>query len=247
VHRRPGRGRHNPVVLADVDRSLDALLAQRLGPEKVSVAFGAPTPEWAARQKGTVIDLFLHDVREDLTARTGDWDDVRDGDGRVIGRQPPPRRYLLSYLVSAWAADPLDEHRVLGLVLETALEQESIPPELLQGRLADQELPVLLQVAVTDVPGPEPFDLWSSIGTPLRTSLRLLVVAPMVPDLSTELAPPAERIDLGMSKQEGSAAAARGAMRGADGAAQPVPVGRVVKRWSGIRLTEKVGDEAEQR
>ena len=243
-------------MLDDVDRSLAALLGSRLEAEKVEVIFDAPTADWTGSgDRKRVVDLFLHDVREDLTARTADWDDVRGDDGRVLGRQSPPRRYLLSYLVSAWTGDPLEDHRLLGLVLETVLERESIPAELLQGRLRDQGLPVMLQVAVRDLPTPEAFDLWGALGAPLRSSLSLLVAAPLLPQLSTELAPPAERLDLGVRKQDGDRKRAGGTASGADldgragdgagGAAgagagrEPVPVGRIVKRWEGIRITEK--------
>jgi hypothetical protein len=233
-------------VLDDVDRSLGSFLGQRLAEEKVTISFDAPTADWVERRTGPTIDLFLHDVREDLTARTADWDDVRGADGRILGRQPPPRRYLLSYLVSAWADDAVAEHRLLGLILEAVLERESIPPELLEGRLAHQEMPVMLQAAVRDLPTPEAFDIWSSLGTPLRSSLGLLVAAPLVPELSTELAPLAERLDLGIAKEDPETIApkAGGRRRPSQAAGDgdgggPVPVGRVVKRWEGIRITEK--------
>ena len=222
-------------MLDDVDRSLASFLEGRLAQEKVTISFEAPTADWAERvaRAGPTVDLFLHDVREDLTARTADWDDVRGPDGRVLGRQPSPRRYLLSYLVSVWAGDAVAEHRLLGMVLEAVLERELIPPELLQGRLAEQEMPVMLQVAVRDIPTPEAFDIWSSLGTPLRSSLGLLVAAPMVPALWTDLARPAERLDLGVARETPETlrdAASR--------AAGPVPAGRIVKRWEGIRITE---------
>ena len=105
----------------------------------------------------------------------------------------------------------------------------------------------MLQAAVRDLPTPEAFDIWSSLGTPLRSSLGLLVAAPLVPELSTELAPLAERLDLGIAKEDPETIRPRAGGRrpspganGGDGAdGGPVPVGRIVKRWEGIRITEK--------
>jgi hypothetical protein len=225
-------------VIDDVDRSLRALLGAHVG--GADVAFDAPTPEWAAGVAGAkrpVLSLFLHAVDEDVAVRRADWDDVREADGRVVGRQPPLRRYRLSYLVSAWAGDPVEEHALLGRVLEVALVAEVVPLEHLHGRLAEQELPVVLEAAVRlpDVPAPPPHDLWSALGMPMRASLDLRVAAPLLPALSTDLAPAAERLDLGIAKVD---AAGVGAGAG-DGGAGPEPVGRVVKRWTGIRLTER--------
>lgn len=238
-----------------IDRALGELLEGVLADHEAVVVFDAP-PDCSPTSGRNVVALFLHDIREDLAFRNGDWGDVRDDAGRVVGRQPPPRRYLLSYLVTAWCADVEREHALLGLVLAGLVAHPALPPALLHGRLAEQALPVVLQVAVPDLLPPASPDTWSAIGSPMRASLGLLVAAPLLPSVSTDLAPAAERLDLDMSRGGGGrtpAAAATGvgdlvtasaaAANAAVGDAPAGVAGRVVKRWSGFRVTERAGNE----
>ncbi len=58
-------------MLADVDRAVAALLeSERLGGQAAKVAFDAPKKEWAAARTAPTLNLFLADIREDLTRRT---------------------------------------------------------------------------------------------------------------------------------------------------------------------------------
>ena len=105
-------------MIHDVDESLRALVARdALNGSGVEVAFDAPTKDWVARRNAPVVNLYLYDIREDLSRRDTAWVDVRNGDGRVTERRLPPRRYRLSYLVTAWTSRPEDEHRLLSALL----------------------------------------------------------------------------------------------------------------------------------
>src|SRR6266545_367223 len=85
-------------------------------------------------------------------------------------RRPPTRRYVLSYLVSAWAKTPDEEHRMLGRVLAAAPHREALPAELVTGVFAEEDEPVLVRVAVPGAgAGADSWDLWPSLGHPLRT------------------------------------------------------------------------------
>jgi hypothetical protein len=213
-------------VIDDVDTALRRILADALEDEKATVAFDAPTPGWAAMQEGQVLDVFLYDVREDLDARSGDWVDVRNEQGRVVGRQPPVRHYRLSYLVSAWADRPEDEHRMLGRVLGTVPDQQVMAAGTLDGRLGDQNLPVPLRVAVDQAPLGS-VELWSAVGSPPRASCHLVVVVPVRPPLVTALEAPAARLDLGVRKE-------------APGTIEPAAAqGAPKRRWPGSRVSEE--------
>ena len=118
----------------------------------VEISFEAPTREWGTKRNVPTLDLYLYDVREDLSRREVQWADVRDATGRVVGRRPPPRRYRLSYLVTAWTQRPEDEHRLLSACLGTFLRHETLPPSELTGALVEQPIPVELDVALP--PGP---------------------------------------------------------------------------------------------
>ena len=159
-----------------------------------------------------MVNLFLYDVREDLDGQSSDEVDVRDGDGRVVARQRPPRKYQLSYLASAWCGDAEVEHELLGAILATVPNEQAIPESHLGGRLLEQGLPVRIKVG-TPVTGANTWDLWAALGTPPRTAVEIVVTATLVPELSTELAPPAVEMELGVKKEQ----------PGAIGAPEPVP------------------------
>ena len=115
LSRRPFR------MIHDVDQLLEKLVKRdALNGSHVELVFDAPTKDWVARRNGPTVDLYLYDIREDLQRRVPAWEDVRGVDGKVAARQPPPRRFKLSYLVTAWTQRPEDEHRLLSALLSAS-------------------------------------------------------------------------------------------------------------------------------
>ena len=178
-------------MIHDVDESLRALVKRdALNGSGVDVAFDAPTREWVAKRNAPVVDMYLYDIREDTTRRQTAWEDVRDENGRVTGRRLPPRRYRLSYLVTAWTARPEDEHRLLSSMLGCFVQHEFLPPEILVGTLVDQALPVLVTVALPPTEDRSIADVWSAMGGELKPSLDVVVTAPLDIARSLEAGPP---------------------------------------------------------
>jgi hypothetical protein len=92
------------------------------------------------------IDLFLYDIRENLELRSNEVYLDRHMDGTAT-RTMAPVRIDASYLITAWpsqsVADPSeDEHRLLGEVIRALLRYRTLPEEVLQGSLLDQDLPL---------------------------------------------------------------------------------------------------------
>jgi hypothetical protein len=178
-------------MIHDVDESLRALVRRdALNGSGVEVAFDAPTKDWVARRNAPVVNLYLYDIREDLSRRDTSWVDVKGEDGRVKERRLPPRRYRLSYLATAWTQRPEDEHRLLSALLSGFLRHEYFPPELLQGTLEGEEVPVLLTVALPPEDERKIADTWSALGGELKPSLDVVVTAPMNIARSIEAGPP---------------------------------------------------------
>ncbi len=178
-------------MIHDVDESLRALVRRdALNGSGVEVAFDAPTKDWVARRNSPVVNLYLYDIREDLSRRDTAWVDVRGEDGRVKERRLPPRRFRLSYLATAWTARPEDEHRLLSSLLAGFLQHEYFPPELLQGTLEGEETPVLVTVALPPDDERKIADTWSALGGELKPSLDVVVTAPMNIARSIAAGPP---------------------------------------------------------
>ena len=178
-------------MIQDLDESLRALVRRdALNGAGVDVSFEAPTKDWSARRNTPTVDLYLYDIREDLTRREVAWEPVRGKDGRVTSRQPPARRFKFSYLVTAWTQRPEDDHRVLSSLLSCFLANEFVPPDLLAGALAGIEIPVLLTIALPPPADRSLSDVWTALGGELKPSLDLVAVAPVVDTREQEAGPP---------------------------------------------------------
>ena len=178
-------------MIHDVDESLRALVKRdAVNGSGVEIAFDAPTKEWVARRNSPVVDLYLYDIREDTSRRQTSWEDVRDETGRVTGRRLPPRRYRLSYLVTAWTARPEDEHRLLSSLLACFVRHEFMPAEVLAGSLEGEETPILITVALPPTEDRSIADTWSAMGGELKPSLDVVVTAPMNIDRVLAAGPP---------------------------------------------------------
>src|SRR3977135_1208529 len=166
-------------MIQDVDESLRALVKRdALNGSKADVAFDAPTKECSSRRNPPTVDLYLYDIREDLEQREVMWEDIR-GDSRdprlITERRPPPRRFKLSYLVTAWTQRPEDEHRLLSGVLACFLRNPTIPAEMLSGALAQARQPITLNIAMPPPQDRSISDVWSALGGELQYSLDLAV------------------------------------------------------------------------
>ncbi len=202
-------------MIDEVDESLRALIRQQaLNGSEVDVSFEAPTKDWAARRNKPTVDVYLYDVREDVQRRSIQYEEVKDENGRVVARRPPPRRIKLSYLVTAWTKRPEDEHRLLSAILRLFLTYDSIPRDVLSGSLAEQ--PFALLVGIAWPPGEDRSltDVWSALGGELKPSLDLVVVAPLETGREEGVGPPVlelPRLDLGVEQVPGDGKARRAA------------------------------------
>ncbi|MGH3156630.1 MAG: Pvc16 family protein [Streptosporangiaceae bacterium] len=188
-------------MLRDLDLSVAAFLRGLL-PSGTAIQFGAPDPSWAqataqAPVTGPLLDAFLYDVRE-AQPPASDGTMARDSGGRATGWQPPVRRYRVSYLLTAWP--DTSEHELLGAILVGSATQAAIPPECLTGILAGTGETVPLTLAAADRAA-DATRLWGGLGVKARAALDLMVIAPVVPPLLTELAPAPRAVEVGVARK----------------------------------------------
>ncbi|OEJ32447.1 DUF4255 domain-containing protein [Streptomyces subrutilus] len=177
-------------MIHEVDEGLRRLLAEAgLEASGVEVVFDAPTRDWAARRSAPTVCVFLYDIREDHTRRGSGAGEVYDADGFVVARRTPPRWFDLTYLVTAWASRPQDEHRLLSQVLACLVATDTLPQRLLGGTLAELGLLVDVDAGGTGLDAPAASDVWSALGGELKPSLGLRVKAPLA-GISEVAAPP---------------------------------------------------------
>ena len=178
-------------MLHEVDDALRALFTRDvLDGTDVEVRFDAPTKDWASRRNRPALSVFLYDVREAQGERRYGEVDVRDADGVVVARRPYPRRFALSYLVSAWTAKAEDEHRVLSAVLACLVRFDGLDPALLSGSLAEAGEPVTVTVGASPKSDKHATDIWPALGGELKPALDVVVTAPLWPEVATAAGPP---------------------------------------------------------
>jgi len=178
--RRNACGASLEAMIADVDASLRSLLrATALHDSKLDVVFDAPTRQWSEQLAGGAVNAYLWEVREDVTRRQNDWQDVRNDEGRVVGRRPPLHRYRLRYLLTAWGGSTTDEHRLLSSVLASLADEQAIPADHVSGDLVEEGLHVFITVALPADRDNPPWDLWGALGIAPRPALDLVVTAPL--------------------------------------------------------------------
>jgi hypothetical protein len=178
-------------VIHEVDESLRLLMRREaLQGADVEIVFDAPTKDWAGRRNTPTINMYLYDIREDMHRRHEGMLEVRNEEGRVISRKPPPRFFKLSYLLTAWTQRPEDEHRLLSSCLAAFLKYQEIPPDVRVGSLDDLGVDVPILIAVPPPQDRSISDIWTALGGELKPSLDIVVMAPCVTGRDYHIGPP---------------------------------------------------------
>jgi hypothetical protein len=170
-------------MIEDLDEALRHLLIREMPIKngEVDIQFNQPRREWSARLSRPTLNLFLYDVRENAKLRhtAQGFDIERRSDGTAIQRRRPFRADL-HYLVTSWATEPEDEHRLLARALMALFRVPEMPLELLPESLHDQPGPITLKVAQYDTIQ-NLTDLWSSLDNELRPALTCMVTLALNP------------------------------------------------------------------
>ncbi len=169
-------------MFQDLDEVLRQLLVRELPikQNEVDITFDQPKREWSARLNRPTLNLFLHDIRENLKLRQSQqWFIEHNKDGTVTQRRTPTRVDLY-YLVTAWASEPDDEHNLLARTLMVLFRQPNLPADLLPESLSGQPVPIAMQVA-QEVSPENPSDMWNVLDNEIRPAIRLIVTLTIDP------------------------------------------------------------------
>ena len=193
-------------MIHEVDEAIRRMLAAAGVPGGGGeLSFDAPTKDWAARRNAPTVNVFLHDIREDVMRRHAGGVEVHDDEGVVTGWYGPARWFELAYLVTAWTNRPQDEHRLLSEVLANVVRVERMANEWLTGSLAELGLGVLLNSAQPP-DGRATSEMWSALGGELKPSIDLKVIAPLAGEWTKAGPPVTEGVVLETAPQSGERA-----------------------------------------
>ncbi|RLT42152.1 MAG: DUF4255 domain-containing protein [Chloroflexi bacterium] len=169
----------------EIDETLRRLLIEEIPirGNEIEIAFDQPRREWSARLNRPTLNIFLHDVRENAQLRQSYTQRQQPHpDRRQTALQRPEARVDLHYMITAWASEPDDEHRLLARTLLAFLRHREIPESFLPASLRRQPRPVALSVAQYDTTFNPP-DLWGVMDNELRPCLNCMVTLTMDPHL----------------------------------------------------------------
>jgi len=170
-------------MINDLDEALRQLLIREMPIRngEVDIVFDQPKREWSARINRPTLNLFLHDIRENNKLRQTQpaWRVERNQDGTVTQTRRPVR-VDLHYLITAWANDPEDEHRLLARSLMAMFRMPNIPTEVLPESLQAQPVPIPIMVALDDELR-APADVWSALDNELRPVITCIVTLALNP------------------------------------------------------------------
>jgi len=171
-------------MIEELDKALRELLIRELPIKngEVDISFDQPSREWSARIGGRpTLNVFLYDARENRKLRQTRpvWEAAPNPDGTVTQRRRPVRMDL-HYMITAWATEAEDEHRLLASTLMALFRQPHLPEDLLPASLSDQPVPIPLEVAQSDELQ-NPADVWNVLDNEIRAAIALTVTLALNP------------------------------------------------------------------
>lgn len=169
-------------MFADLDQTIRQILMRDvpLDPTEVDVSFEAPDKEWSGRLSRPTVNFFLYDVRENLELREAEWRVSRNTNGMATKKRPP-MRIDATYLVTAWARAPEDEHRLLWRSMSALAKHPLLPDDMLWGDMVTQPYPVPTKVAHADPSRTNPTDLWQALENRIRPGVKFVATLALDP------------------------------------------------------------------
>lgn len=181
-------------MLKDLDETLKLLLSNNLKNDVIDqrgykISFEPPSQD--LENEGTIINLFLYDIRENVELRSS----VRSWDMSIKAKEVSKRvfastRVDCSYLITVWTNRPqsnrddsnqvpfLYEHQILGEIMQILVRYRYIPSTILQGTLEKQELPVPI-ISLRSGQVQNLGEFWQAMGGKPKASIHCTVTIPV--------------------------------------------------------------------
>ncbi|HEX7317661.1 MAG TPA: DUF4255 domain-containing protein [Pyrinomonadaceae bacterium] len=151
-------------VISDVTQTLEELLRDAQLPKNTfDVSLKSPADEKVTTSMKPKVNLFLFRVSENPFAKNQDWQPVTPDTLRY-----PPLALNLSFVLTPYAENKLDELRVFGEAMRVLYENSIVPVEALRGGL--ENTAEELKVDLCHLTLEQLTQVWSALGQPYRLS-----------------------------------------------------------------------------
>lgn len=176
-------------MVSDLDDTLAAMLAAEMARipgcpivRRDQISFLSPAAAAEQKQTSPSVNLYLHDLRENLQLREESFRVTRPPGDTTAQIQRSPVKLDLTYRVTAHAgSDSAMEHRLISDLLTALLRYRVIPEEYRQGVLNGGDAPLLSVAQPEHAATSDPAQLWRAIGGPLKPSVSLVVTVAFNP------------------------------------------------------------------
>ncbi len=170
-------------MIADLDKTIIKLIEQEVPIDngEIDVKFDQPTSDWSSKLSKPSINFFLYDIRENHVLRQHQWERIKKNGRQDVTRQKrTPFLVDCHYVLTTWANEPEDEHRLMTRCLLALFRNPTIPEALLGESLQNQPYPVQAKLAQHDKLT-NPAELWSALDNELRPSVSLIITIALDP------------------------------------------------------------------
>lgn len=167
-------------MIADLDQTIEKLLTTEFPIKngEIDIAFDQPKREWSARLSRPTLNFFLFDIRENNVLRQHQWEKMAQLQGNGgpphIQQKRTPFRIDCHYIITSWAANAKDEHRLLSRCLLTLFRYPILPESCLTGDMKTQPFKIQARL-VTHDHLTNPAELWGSMDNEIRPSMSYLL------------------------------------------------------------------------
>lgn len=168
-------------MIEDLDETIRQLILTRglFDADSIEVSFDQPTGDWAASLTRPTVNCYLYDIRENMELRSAERM-VEHQASRRATRRLAPLRYDLSYLITVWTQNQVeDEHAIIWRVLSVLARHSPLPKELLHGQVRHQPYPIRTRAAQRSMAIQNLPDLWGVMENQLRPSVDFVATVAM--------------------------------------------------------------------
>ncbi len=171
-------------MIDDLDETIRQLLIAEVPIKngEIEISFDQPKREWSSHLSRPTVNFFLYDLRENPILRTHQWErmpDGKNGNGQARLKRTPFRVDCL-YMLTTWAAEPEDEHRLLSRCLMALFRFPLLPEDRLVGSLRNPPFEIQARLAAHDRLT-NPAEVWSSLDNEMRPSISYVVTLALDP------------------------------------------------------------------
>ena len=171
-------------MIEDLDETIRKLVTLELPIKngEIEISFDQPKREWSSRLSKPTINFFLYDLRENPVLRQHQWEEVpsRNPGDNQAHRKRSPFRIDCFYMLTTWAVEPDDEHRLLSRCLPVLFRHPILPGDQLVGQLTNQPYEIQTRLAAHDRLT-NPAELWSAMDNEMRPSISYIVTLAIHP------------------------------------------------------------------